>query len=290
MSTLNCGKNILPPPPPEWTYSVSEQEYHAATARGGVMSSGMLKEFRACPAQYRLLVCGGVSRRESDAMRFGRAVHKLLLEGEAAFAATFLVGGPLNERTGRSFSPGTKAFEQWLGENGLERNSVLTPAEAETARTMRKALRAHPEAARLFDQGWPERSARASCDGVECQIRLDWLRGDGVAVDLKTTDDMERFESDARRYGYLHQFAFYRDVAREAGGGELSMTAVVLEKKPPFRIGVWRFGPEALAPYSAQNKAALIRFRQCRENDRWPTGYEKVRNFPPAGIPPVWLN
>lgn len=290
MSTLNCRKKTSDAIRPEWTLRIPETLYHDESRRGRVMSSGMLREFRRCPAHYRALVEGRAARTESDAFRMGRAVHKLVLEGEDAYRAAFVVGGPVNDRTGRSYGAGSRAFADWLRENGLDRRGVLTESEAADIRRMHDALDAHPGAAELLGGGWPELSARAPVAGVPCQMRLDWLREDGTAVDVKTVEDISRFETDARRFGYLHQFAFYRDVARAAGSVELAMSAVVLEKKPPFRVGVWHFPAETLEPYAIQNRETLARYRRCLENGRWPTGYEAPRNFPLAGIPPLWLN
>lgn len=290
MSTLNYDKNNKAVKLPDWTMTIPEPVYHAASAKGEYVSSGMLREFHLCPFHYRELVSGVAVRPDGDAFRMGRAAHKLMLEGEAAFRAAFIVGGPVNERTGRSFGAGSRAFEEWLHENGLDKRMVLTLTEADTIRRMRAAAFANTAIRRLFDEGRPERSTRAELAGVPCQIRLDWLRSDGIAVDVKTVEDITRFEADARRFGYLHQFAFYRETAAAAGGGELAMTAVVLEKKPPHRAGVWEFSADTLAPYVEENRRALASLRRCRESGKWPTGYEKPRHFPPAGIPPVWLN
>lgn len=290
MSTLNYDKPREHLPPPPWTNVIPEKEYHQASLAGHFLSSGMLKEFRRCPAHYRALVLGTARKRESDAFRLGRAVHKLLLEGERAFRAAFTVGGPINERTGRSFGPGTKAFDEWLAKNGLDKRSTLTRAEESATRRIVASARGHREVTKLFEEGWPELSARAEMEGVPCQIRLDWLRPDLIAVDVKTVEDISRFEGDARRFGYLHQFAFYFDGVRSVAGDEPEMTAVILEKKPPHRAGVWRFSRETLEPYVMQNRRSLAAVRRCRETGRWPTGYETPRNFPPAGIPPVWLN
>lgn len=290
MSTLNSSKCEPARNAPAWTEAVSEEAYRAAALSGAVLTSGMLKEFRLCPARYRDLITGKDAQKSGDSFRIGRAVHKLVLEGEAAFRGAFVVGGPTNEKTGRSFGAESRAFEQWLDDCGLDRERALTLSEAADIGRMVESLRRHREASRLLTDGWPERSARASLGGVACQIRLDWIRPDGVAVDLKTTSDLARFEADARRFGYLHQFAFYRDVAEEAGAGDLEMFAVVLEKKSPFRVGVWRFARAALASYSAQNRAAVASLARCRETNVWPTGYERARSFPPAGVPPAWLN
>lgn len=273
-----------------WSVHIPEAEYHAAARRGEVVSSTMLREFRQCPAHYRDIVAGRADMPDSDAFRFGRAAHKLILEGDAAFLAAFSVGGPLNRRTGRSYGSGTKAFDEWLGENGLDRRRVVTDSEKSRLARMRDAARAHPEIARLFGCGWPERSVRSEMAGVACQARLDWLRPDGMAADLKTVEDIDSFEQDARRFGYLHQFAFYRETCRAAGAGDIDMVAVVVEKKPPHRAGVWHFAADTLEPYAAQNRQALESLARCRRDNRWPTGYEKTREFPLAGIPPLWLN
>lgn len=290
MSTLNCHKNGFSQPEPPWTVRIPENRYHDDALAGKVLSSGMLKEFRLCPAHYHALVTGRERRNETDAFRFGRAVHKLILEGERAYRDAFAVGGPINDRTGRAFGAESKTFERWLEKCGMARERTLTPGEAADIARMREAARSHHETGRLLSEGWPELSARAELQGVPCQIRLDWLRPDGVAVDLKTCSDIARFEADARRFGYLNQFAFYRDVALAAGADGVEMVAVVLEKRPPFRVGVWRFPDDILAPYSAQNLSAIVSLRRCRDGGRWPTGYESARAFPPAGVPPLWLN
>jgi hypothetical protein len=290
MSTSNNGKFTVVPFIPGWTVKIGEADYHAAATSGRYVSSTMLREFQRCPSHYSELTSGKTIRSDSDAMRFGRAAHALLMEGEKAFHSRYVIGGPFNEKTGRSYGPGTKIFGEWLNDNGLQRKSVVTNTEYATLCRMRKALYAHTELSRLLALGWPELSARAEVEGVDCQARLDWLRPDNMAIDMKTVDDISRFERDARRFGYLNQFAFYRDVCRAAGSADISMIAAVVEKQPPFRVGVWHFSADILEPYSVQNRADLRALLTCKKNNRWKTGYEALREFPLAGIPPLWLN
>lgn len=290
MSTPISNKKVIPEAPPPWTQYVPEDEYHRLAQTGKYVTSSMLKQFRLCPALYHAIVSGRQTLEEKSSFRIGRALHKLVLEGEHACQAAFLVGGPLNRKTGRSYMHDSNAYRSWLDELGLDPGRIITPAESDDLRRMQSALFAHGEAAALLTGGWPERSAAADIAGVPCRTRFDWLRPDGIVVDLKSTVDIGRFEADARRFGYLNQFAFYREAAKAAGAGELRMMAVVVEKRAPFRVGVWEFTPEILAPYAAQNLSALRALRRCREENRWPTGYEGTRNFPPAGLPPLWLN
>lgn len=290
MSTLDFGKNNFSSTPPKWSCSIPEQIYHRDAGSGRLVSASMLKHFRRCPAYYHALVNGSAAVESTPTFRIGRAVHKLVLEGERAYRNSFVVGGPFNAGTGRSFGHDTRAFRVWAEEYGLDPDRVVTPTEEAEMRRMEAAVRRHDEAGKLLHEGWPECSVRAEVEGVSCQARFDWLRPDGVAIDLKTTGDLSRFEQDARRFGYLHQFAFYRDVARSAGAGEVDMVAVIVEKRVPHRVGVWRFDPAVLEPYALQNRAALRALARCRGEGVWPTGYEGARAFPPAGLPPLWLN
>lgn len=290
MSTLKFDKKDFSSTAPKWTISISEQLYHADAHAGRFLSSSMLREFRRCPAHYQRIVNGYADTRYSKAFRLGKAAHKLVLEGERAYRATFIVGGPWNEVTGRPFSHGCRSFMKWAEECGLDPDMVLTLSEEANLRSMSEALKRHDEAPKLLQDGWAERVARVEVDEIQCQARFDWLRSDGVGVELKTTSDISRFEGDARRFGYLHQLAFYRDVALEAGNVDLRMAVVVVESRKPFRVGVWRFDNAILEPYSVQNRETLRALAKCRGSGCWPTGYEGVRAFPPAGLPPLWLN
>ncbi|MCD8139660.1 MAG: PD-(D/E)XK nuclease-like domain-containing protein [Planctomycetaceae bacterium] len=249
----------------------------------------MLKEFRLCPAHYHAIVTGCVHPTTSRAYRLGKAAHMLVLEGESTVRKAFAIGGPMNGRTGRAYCHDSQAFRQWACEIGINADAILTPNEWHTLQRMDDAIQRHREASELLSDGWAELCACARLADLPCQARFDWLRHNHTVVDLKTTADIARFEADARRFGYLHQFAFYRQVA-EAAGNQVEMAAVVVEKRPPYRVGVWRFPDAALAPYAAANLSALASLKRCRETRTWPTGYETARAFPPAGVPPVWLN
>ncbi|NLE54115.1 MAG: hypothetical protein GX617_04180 [Lentisphaerae bacterium] len=57
-------------------------------------------------------------------------------------------------------------------------------------------------------------------------------------VDLKTCDSLRYFENDCRRYGYIHQLAFYRAVIRQASGETLPVHIIAVEKNEPYTAGV----------------------------------------------------
>jgi hypothetical protein len=142
---------------------------------------------------------------------------------------------------------------------------------------MTEAVRMHPAAAELLAHGEPEGVVRADYCNMPCQIRMDWFDSQIGIVDLKTCDDLTWFEADARRYGYVHQLAFYRAVLAFRLDVYVPVHLIAVEKKEPYRCGVWRVTPDALKQAQRENQAAIARLCACLADEHWPTGYEEVR-------------
>ena len=80
------------------------------------------------------------------------------------------------------------------------------------------------------------------------------------------------------RYGYHRQVAFYRAMLAQPFDGLLApVHLIAVEKKEPFRCGVWRVSEDTLAIAQRENEAAIGRLVAYRERDYWPTGYEEIR-------------
>jgi len=248
--------------------------YHARA--GAFLSSHLLADFRKCPQLYRRRQLGLIPDEDSPAYALGRAAHTLILEGPETFAAEYAVGGPVNPRTGLPFGQATKAFAEWAEVQG---RPVLCDEDAAFVERLHQAVEAHPVAAQLLAGGVAEGVCRAEYAGLPCQVRPDYFHPDHGIVDLKTCDDLTWFEADARRYGYLHQVAFYRAVLRVASGTTWPVHIVAVEKKEPYRAGVWLVADSALDFAEAGNEAAIGRLRGCRASNTWPSGYEDVRVF-----------
>lgn len=120
---------------------------------------------------------------------------------------------------------------------------------------------------------------RATYSEVACQIRVDWTHPERGIVDLKTIDDLDYFELQARSFGYAHQLAFYRAVLAMVVRVKVDVHVIAVEKKEPFRVGVWRFTDQVLDAAARENLSAIERLKICRKEDRWPTGYEAIRSF-----------
>lgn len=252
-----------------------EAQYRAQASNH--LSSHALADFRACPLLYRQKQLGLIPDADHTAFQLGRATHVLTLEGREAYTRGFAVGGPINEKTGKIYGRDTKAFAEWAA---LQGKPVLSPDQAELVEQMAEAVRAHPVATKLLAAGEAEAVLRLPYAGLPSQGRIDWVIGGGQAIcDLKTCDDLTWFESDARRFSYAHQMAFYRALVRTATGLVPEVSLIAVEKHAPYRCGVWRLTDQVLDHAERENLAAMRRLEICQRTDSWPTGYEDARTF-----------
>jgi hypothetical protein len=255
--------------------------YHALADH--FLPSHRLAEFRKSPRHYWLRVYGDVKDVDRVAYQVGRATHTALLEGPEAYAARYEVGGPVNERTGKPFGAATKAYEEWAD---LVRSRGLDPLsrdQGDLVVELVAAVHDHRLAMDLLAFGNPnalsELTVRARYCEEPCQARIDRFIGGRAVVDFKTTDSLDTFARDARRYGYFHQLAFYRAVTACALPEALGYACILLavEKAPPYRVGVFDLLEADLRQAQEENEDAIRRLRECRETACWPSGYEDLR-------------
>jgi len=250
------------------------EEYHAQAGR--FLSSHRLADFRHAPLLFRKKELGQVMDVDRPAYEIGRATHTLVLEGRQAYSEQYAVGGPVNPKTGKLYGSRTKAFEAWAEAQG---KSVLTDEQAALVENLKAGVDAHDRAPVLLEAGVPEGVLRVEYCGVDCQARFDFINPEYGLVDLKTCDNLDYLESDARKFGYVYQLAFYRAVVEAATDMKLPVFIVAVEKREPFRCGVWEVGRDVLGIAQRENEGAIARLKDCRKRDVWPTGYEGLRTL-----------
>ncbi len=256
-------------------FDLPAAEYHADAKAGKFLSSHLLGDFRRCPALYRKKMLGEINEQESGAYTLGRAAHKLILEGRAAFDSEYVVSdGPVNPKTNAPYGRSTKAFEAW---SATQTREVVAGKEVNFLVTLQKSVWLHELAAELLTDGVAEGTVRTTYCEEPCQIRMDFFNEKFGIIDLKTCDDLTWFEADIKRYGYVHQLAFYRAVLREASRVRYPVHLIAVEKREPYRCGVWRISDEALDFAESENAAAICRLQNCRASGVFPTGYESIR-------------
>jgi len=259
---------------PSFLIRESAEVYQAKASE--YLTSHQLADFRRSPLLYRKKKLGLIEEEDRPAFLVGRALHTLVLEGREAFEKQYAVGGPVNPKTGERYGANTKAFAEWAAQQG---KPVLTVQQYDLVERMAEGIRSHGLARNLLSEGVPEGVVRAEYCQIPCQIRMDWFDPHRGIVDLKTCDDLDWFEADARRYGYVHQVAFYQAVLAKVIALPTPVYFVAVEKKEPYRCGVWKVHEDALAQARRENEAAIEWLRRCVSTDTWPSGYEECRVF-----------
>ena len=238
------------------------------------LSSHQLMDFIKCAQLYWQKKLGVIPATDSAAFAMGRASHTLILEGEEKFKAEYAIGGPINPKTNRPYGDTTKKFKEWASEQG---KPVISYDDALTIESMRNGFNCNLEAKRLISQGRAEGVIRVNVNGFECQIRVDWFNPCEGIVDLKTTRNLDSFEADAILFKYFNQLAFYQDVVFRATGIKVPVHIIAVEKKPPFRCGVWQVDTTGLVLANHENTTAIDSLKACNNSNVWPTGFENTK-------------
>ena len=248
--------------------------YHAK--RDKCLSSHQLAEFRRNPLLFHKKQLGLVTDEDRPAFLLGRAAHALILEGREAYEREYAFGGPVNPKTGEPFGSRTKAFQEWADAQG---KPVLTDDQVVLIENLNTAVHAHEHAAALLADGVAEGVIRTDYCNTACQARFDWVNPTRGIIDLKTCDSIDYLQLDARSFGYVHQLAFYRALAAAVTGTVLPIHLIGVEKREPFRCGVWRMGEDVLGIAQKENEEGIARLKECRAKDQWVSGYEDIRIF-----------
>lgn len=240
--------------------TLSNAEYHSHPALG---ASG-LKALAKSPAHYQSALT--TPRAETPALKLGSAVHCAVLEPKRF--STDYVCEVIDKRT--------KAGKERAAEHEEAGTIHLSPVELDAVMHMRDAVMVHKTAGDLFTDGRAELSVFATVDGVECKARPDWLRDDGVVVDLKTTSDASftAFSRQIDNLKYYLQASFYLDVLNNAKVSAHRFTFCAVESAPPFAVAVYTLGDDFMDYAFNAHRDLLSLYKECMESNVWP-GYEE---------------
>ncbi|MCD6404321.1 MAG: PD-(D/E)XK nuclease-like domain-containing protein [Planctomycetes bacterium] len=161
------------------------------------LTSHALADFRKCPQLYWKKAQELIPDEDRPAYAVGRAAHTLVLEGREVFERQYVVGGPINPKTGDVYGTRTKAYQEWADVQG---KPVLNDNQFSLIENLRESVHAHNAACELLSDGVAEGVVRAEYCDLACQGRLDWFNAERGIVDLKTCDNLEWFHLDARSY------------------------------------------------------------------------------------------
>jgi hypothetical protein len=155
-------------------FGLNADEYHADEALGSTDVKGLHKWWDWQWERLR-----GEEPEETASTRFGTLVHKMLLEGEAAFFRDVHI------RPEQWADYRTKAAREWRDERMAAGQPITDQRELERVLAAREKLLQDERCADAFRDGVSEVSIFWTEDGVRCKARFDRLKV-GTTVDLKT--------------------------------------------------------------------------------------------------------
>tara|TARA_R110000751_G_scaffold247623_3_gene347418 strand:- start:1262 stop:2077 length:816 start_codon:yes stop_codon:yes gene_type:complete len=246
-----------------------EMDYYANTA----LSHSRLKEIRKSAGHFKWMVDN--ESPSTDAMNLGSLVHAMVLEPHTV-ESRFAVMPKFDRRT----KQGKADREQWFADNPL--HTPLTATEWNTAKAMSGAVYAHPEACSLVENVIAHGTAEQEFywedrQGITRKAKVDGIHygseGRQFIVDLKTTIDASPsgFRKSISKYCYGTQMAYYVEAA-ETVRSEAVIIAVA--KTPPYGVGLYRFGPEAIERSGRVVNKWLETYLECTKSGVWPSFWD----------------
>jgi len=210
---------------------------------------------------------------DTKALRFGRALHVHVLEGELIFHSRYAIAPQCDKRTKEGKAIYANFVAASLGKDLIDED------EYELILQMKESLFNHPYAKILLRQGQGERTIiwRHDETGHLCKSRTDWTPGDeaGIILDLKGLAEVNerKFISAcvAEDRGYARAAAFYLDGTSRALGKKFNCFAFIcVEKEAPCKVEIYTMEDDMLA-WGRDEYFRLMRYlRQLEEANSFP--------------------
>lgn len=220
----------------------------------------------------------------TQALIFGQAVHKLLLEPDS-FDDEFVVAPEgLNRTAVKGWEKFCKDFPTMtaisLKEFNKAREMVSKALSYQDVRDLLKGQHEKP----IF---WTDEQT-----GIKCKCRTDNLHDEPKVVDYKTTRNASTrfFSSAIYRYGYNFQAGMYCEgVMKHLGLNELPpFTIIAQETEPPYAVNWITLPKPIIIDGNDSFHEALGIYKDCVETGYW-YGYNGAFDIENEAQIPGWL-
>lgn len=235
--------------------------YHAFEA----LSNSGIQQILKSPAHYK--AWRNEKHKTSKARRLGSMLHYMTLtpdriKDEVAFWS------------GKTFDPEKGKAKDFQEEN---KGKLCIPmAEVEDAGAIYNSMLQHEKVRRILDlKGEREKIIRLRVQGVPCKAMID-LISPKIIVDLKTTEDIPKFERNFFTYGYHIQARWYQmmaamhDRTQKRESVNRTVVFVVVEKKPPYSVAIFSVTDAVMDFAEKEIMRAHRIYGQCLKEDLWP--------------------
>jgi len=242
-----------------------EKEYFAADA----ISKSLLSRMD-CPAKLNQPF------KETPSMFTGSMAHKAILEPND-FDKCYIVAPAINKRT----KAGKEEWAEFEAANASK--LVITSEQYDMAMAMQKAIKSHPMASKLLKDGVAEQSHFWKDENTSelCKCRADYVRNDGVIVDLKTTVNASpsEFARTCAKFKYHWQDAWY-----SRGTKATDFYFIVVETSAPHVVECYKLSPEAKQKGLHEIDEALNKYISCKVFDEF-CGYNPSNEVTTIDLP-----
>lgn len=286
--------------PPAGIYpGVAFDQYRAWPA---VNASVLKHGYYASPLHMRAAMDGVYGTADSEARKFGRAVHCRLLEPER-FKTSFLIAGTCCEplKTGpRKGQPCGKQASHYLDGKwfcgthatmeAATPGDYISQDEAARIEAIVGAVQRHKVVKLIRQHGGCEVSLVWSLYGVPCKARLDKLitgaNCPDTIIDVKkcqagsATEDA--IQKSVRDYAWDMQASWYVDGVAAVLGKAPTFLWLFVEDSPPHDVVVVRASGSMLALGRAKYRRAIERYTWCLRANYWPGYADDIIDVEPS--------
>lgn len=235
-----------------------------------------LLEFRADAHVFGLQRRGEMKSRSGYGSHLEAAFRVRAMEGQDALRRRFAVDAPVDPHTGRPASPYSQLFLTW---KESQSKPALDMNELQAVELAAIALQRHRLCREVLSAGVPWGVARENYCGMPCQSQIDWVSPRYGIVAVLLCDALAGLPGHVRYLGQAHRLAFYRAIVAQQIGVHMPVHVVAVERREPWRAGVWLVDPKLLSSAERENERLIGDLRRCLESDSWPTGYEELQHL-----------
>tara|TARA_R110002020_G_scaffold67718_3_gene177623 strand:- start:4078 stop:5208 length:1131 start_codon:yes stop_codon:yes gene_type:complete len=166
--------------------------------------------------------------------------------------------------------------------DAIGNKEVIKQEALDIAKAMALEVSKHPAASALLKGGDAEVVLEWLYREHKCKAKVDWLRHDGLLVDLKSTKDASKdeFMRSISKFGYHRQDSFYSEGFEAVTGvPPKGFVFVCCESKPPHAVGVYVLDQESKDTGAKEIHTLRELVIECIEGDHWPAYSDKVETI-----------
>ncbi|MEE9395217.1 MAG: PD-(D/E)XK nuclease-like domain-containing protein [Planctomycetota bacterium] len=246
-------------------------------AKIDAVNMSTLLELLLSPKHYRYRLHR--PRKETEAMRVGRAGHTAVLE-PMQFMREYVLQPeefPDSKGTMKPASKKLKSCKGWHADQQAAGKTALSQDQYAKAERIQDAVRSHSVAGRILSDGQREISIEWADEqtGIRCKGRIDWLQ-DMALVDLKTTRHASSyaFAKQAANLNYHTRLAWYQHgicaVKNTREVWTMPVRIIAVQNEEPHDVVVYNVPEDALEVGRRRFHGLMETLKECMDTDSWP--------------------